>query len=80
MVRKQNKSRFDPQGIRDRLLARLASKGHEETRRSGKAKGMSSSGKRWTMQDRYGNTIYLAQERWEHIKGVKDEQRTDLFL
>ena len=27
VVRKQNKSCFDPQGIRDRLLARLASKG-----------------------------------------------------
>jgi hypothetical protein len=24
-------------------------------------------GKRWTVQDRYGNTIYLTQERWEHI-------------
>lgn len=33
-----------------------------------KAKGMSSSGKRWTVRDRYGNSIYLTQERWEHIK------------
>ncbi len=22
---------------------------------------------RWTIQDRYGNQIYLTQERWEHI-------------
>jgi hypothetical protein len=22
---------------------------------------------RWTVQDRYGNNIYLTQERWEHI-------------
>ncbi len=22
---------------------------------------------RWTTQDRYGNSIYLTQERWEHI-------------
>jgi pyruvate formate-lyase activating enzyme-like uncharacterized protein len=28
---------------------------------------MSHSGKRWTVQDRYGNTIYMTQERWEHI-------------
>ena len=28
---------------------------------------MSDSGKRWTVQDRYGNSIYLTQERWEHI-------------
>jgi len=24
-------------------------------------------GKRWTARDRYGNEIYLTQERWEHI-------------
>jgi hypothetical protein len=23
--------------------------------------------KRWTIQDRYGNSIYLTEERWEHI-------------
>ena len=22
---------------------------------------------RWKVQDRYGNSIYLPQERWEHI-------------
>lgn len=22
---------------------------------------------RWTVQDKYGNSIYLPQERWEHI-------------
>jgi hypothetical protein len=28
---------------------------------------VNSSGKRWTIQDRHGNSIYLTQERWEHI-------------
>ena len=28
---------------------------------------MTNSGKRWTVQDRYGNSIYLTQERWSHI-------------
>ncbi len=23
--------------------------------------------KRWTVRDRYGNDIYLTEERWEHI-------------
>lgn len=42
-------------------------RGHEGALRSGKAKGMSSSGKRWTVQNRYGNSIYLTNERWGHI-------------
>lgn len=28
---------------------------------------MPPTGIRWTVQDRYGHTIYLTQERWEHI-------------
>lgn len=32
----------------------------------GKARGM-FSGVRWRVRDRYGNEIYLTQERWEHI-------------
>ena len=28
---------------------------------------MASSGKRWTVQDRDGNPIYLTEERWQHI-------------
>lgn len=28
---------------------------------------MNHSGKRWIIQDRDGNPIYLTQERWEHI-------------
>lgn len=28
---------------------------------------MDPSGKRWTVQDRRGNSVYLTQERWEHI-------------
>ncbi len=26
-----------------------------------------TTGRRWTVGDRYGNDIYLTQERWEHI-------------
>jgi hypothetical protein len=26
-----------------------------------------SAGRRWVVRDRYGNDIYLTQERWEHI-------------
>jgi hypothetical protein len=26
-----------------------------------------ASGKRWTVQDRDGNPIYLTEERWQHI-------------
>lgn len=26
-----------------------------------------TSGKRWTVHDRYGNNVYLTEERWEHI-------------
>ncbi len=28
---------------------------------------MDIDGKRWTVKDRYGNFIYLTQERWKHI-------------
>jgi hypothetical protein len=28
---------------------------------------MGDSGKRWTIKDRRGNTVYLTQERWKHI-------------
>jgi hypothetical protein len=28
---------------------------------------MMISGRRWAIHDRYGNEIYLSQERWEHI-------------
>ncbi|MCP4422179.1 MAG: hypothetical protein GY805_36670, partial [Chloroflexi bacterium] len=28
---------------------------------------MAVPGKRWIVQDRYGNLIYLTHERWEHI-------------
>lgn len=26
-----------------------------------------TTGRRWTIRDRYGNDIYLTHERWEHI-------------
>jgi hypothetical protein len=32
-----------------------------------KGNRMGSSGKRWTVQDRDGNPIYLTEERWQHI-------------
>ena len=28
---------------------------------------MTRPGKAWTVQDRYGNEVYLTWERWEHI-------------
>jgi hypothetical protein len=28
---------------------------------------MAISGRRWTVQDRDGNPIYLAEERWQHF-------------
>jgi predicted nucleotidyltransferase len=28
---------------------------------------MTQSGKRWILQDRYDNVIYLTEERWQHI-------------
>jgi len=28
---------------------------------------MRNPGKRWTIQDRYGNLVYLTEERWHHI-------------
>ena len=28
---------------------------------------MAELGKRWTVQDREGNAIYLSEERWQHI-------------
>jgi hypothetical protein len=28
---------------------------------------MPAAGKRWAVQDREGNTIYLTEERWQHI-------------
>jgi len=29
--------------------------------------------KKWTIQDRYGNTIYLTEERWNHILESRPE-------
>jgi len=26
-----------------------------------------ADGKRWTAQDKYGNSVYLTEERWQHI-------------
>jgi hypothetical protein len=36
----------------------------------------------WTVQDRYGNTIYLTAERWQHIVESRPELEPhfDLFL
>jgi len=31
---------------------------------------MGNYGKRWTVKDRQGNSVYLTQERWEHIIDV----------
>lgn len=29
--------------------------------------------KKWTVQDRYGNDIYLTEERWQHILESRPE-------
>lgn len=31
---------------------------------------MMSEGVRWNEKDRYGNQIYLTEERWEHISNA----------
>ncbi|MBM4423506.1 MAG: hypothetical protein FJ030_08950 [Chloroflexi bacterium] len=33
---------------------------------------MADSGKRWTVQDRDGNSIYLTEERWRHITDAEN--------
>ena len=33
---------------------------------------MANSGKRWTVQDREGNPIYLTEERWQHITDAEN--------
>ena len=37
---------------------------------------MARSGRRWTVQDRDGNLIYLTDERWRHI--VEDNNHPEL--
>ena len=34
---------------------------------------MDRPGQRWTAQDRYGNTVYLTAERWQHILASRPE-------
>jgi hypothetical protein len=31
---------------------------------------MAENQKRWTVRDRYGNSIYLTEERWKHITDI----------
>jgi hypothetical protein len=33
---------------------------------------MNFKGRRWTIQDRFGNPIYLTEERWRHIAGPEN--------
>ena len=40
---------------------------------------MVSSGKRWTLQDRYGNLIYLTQERWAHIIAGTNHPEMEIY-
>lgn len=37
---------------------------------------------RWTVEDRFGNIIYMTEERWQHILGSRPdlELYLDLFL
>ena len=48
-----------------------------------------ASGTRWTVKDKYGNSIYFTQERWEHViepinhpemMGYEDEIRETIRL
>jgi len=34
---------------------------------------MDSPGQRWSVHDRYGNTVYLTAERWQHILESRPE-------
>lgn len=38
-----------------------------------------SNGRRWTVRDRFGNAIYLTQERWEHIVEPDNHPEMDDF-
>jgi hypothetical protein len=38
-----------------------------------------SNGRRWIVQDRYDNTIYLTQERWQHIIDPINHPELELF-
>jgi hypothetical protein len=40
---------------------------------------MGNLGKRWTVQDRYGNPIYLTQERWEHIIAETNHPEMEVY-
>ena len=33
---------------------------------------MNRKGRRWTIQDRFGNPVYLTDERWQHITGEEN--------
>lgn len=35
--------------------------------------------RRWTVQDRYGNQIYLTQERWEHIIELLNHPEIEVY-
>jgi len=47
---------------------------------------MARLSQRWTVQERYGHTVYLTQERWEHIivnglrLGAPDAQAVDFLI
>jgi hypothetical protein len=34
---------------------------------------MDTSEQKWTVYDRYGNTVYLTAERWQHILESRPE-------
>jgi hypothetical protein len=39
---------------------------------------MDMPGQRWTVQDRYGNIVYLTAERWQHI--LESRPELELYL
>ena len=38
-----------------------------------------AAGRRWLVQDRYGNDIYLTDERWEHITDPKNHPEMSAY-
>ncbi len=40
---------------------------------------MSDDQKRWTVQDRYGNSIYLTEERWKHITAILNHPEMEKY-
>jgi len=38
-----------------------------------------TAGRRWTVRDRYGHTVYLTDERWQHMIGSMNHPEMALY-